>query len=118
MGRITRRFESESLPWDAIDEWAGEYGFTLKHADDVRRRYRKGNGIGIAPIYVEMIYTKPWAHLQVWVGINMLVRPGVLLFARREWTPESGGWRLSRSRRIAREAINPLFDGFGQEMIK
>ncbi len=101
-----------------MEEWATERGFKLRHVDDVRRRYRKGMGIGIAPIYVEMIYTQPWAHLQAWVGINMLVRPGVLLFARSEWTPESGGWRLSRSRRIAREAINPLFAGFEQEPIE
>ncbi|MCH7735097.1 MAG: hypothetical protein IH961_07765 [Chloroflexi bacterium] len=117
MGRTTRRFETEAPPWAAMDEWAGERGFKLKHADDVRRRYQKGMGIGIAPIYVEMIYTKPWAHLQAWVGINILVRPGVLIFARSEWTPESGGWRLSRSRRIAREAINPLFEIFEQELI-
>ena len=117
MGRTTRRFETEAPPWAAMDEWAGERGFKLKHADDVRRRYQKGMGIGIAPIYVEMIYTKPWAHLQGWVGINILVRPGVLIFARSEWMPESGGWRLSRSRRIAREAINPLFKIFEQELI-
>ena len=118
MGRSTRRFQTELPPWDAMEEWATERGFKLRHVDDVRRRYRKGMGIGIAPIYVEMIYTQPWAHLQAWVGINMLVRPGVLLFARSEWTPESGGWRLSRSRRIAREAINPLFEGFAQEPIE
>ncbi|MCH7740655.1 MAG: hypothetical protein IIC93_10995 [Chloroflexi bacterium] len=118
MGRTTRRFEAEASPWAVMDGWAGENGFKLKHADDVRRRYQKGTGIGIAPIYVEMIYTKPWAHLQAWVGINILVRPGVLLFARREWTPESGGWRLSRSRRIARDAINPLFEEFGLESIR
>lgn len=117
MGRTTRRFESDSPPWDALAEWADERGFKLKHADEVRRKYQRGTGFGTAPIYVEMIYTKPWAHLQTWIGINLLVRPRVLLFARREWTPESGGWRLSRSRRIAREAVNPLFKTFGRELI-
>lgn len=68
-------------------------------------------------MYVEVIYTEPWVHMQSWVGINFLVRPGVLFFARTEWAPTNGGWRLRRSRRIARELIDPLFESFGVDAI-
>jgi hypothetical protein len=112
MGRTTRRFESDIDPWDSLEQWAATEGFKLHHQDDVRRRYKRGTGLGLAPMYAEMIYTKPWAHLQTWVGINLLVRPRVLIFARREWEATEGGWRLSRSRRAARASFNRLFATF------
>jgi hypothetical protein len=118
MSRATRRFRSEGAPWDALASWADEYGFKQVHKDAVRTKYRKGRGLGTAPIYVEMIYTEPWTHLQGWVGINLLVRPGVLFFARSEWEPREGGWRLKRSRRIARELINRLFESFEVDPIE
>jgi hypothetical protein len=107
----------DESPWSALETWADSNGFKRVHRDEVRARYRRGNGIGTAPIYVEMIYTQPWAHVQSWVGINLLVRPGVLFIARSEWEPREGGWRLSRSRRIARELVNPLFESFGLDPI-
>ena len=118
MSRATRRFRSEDPPWDVVDAWADEYGFKQIYKDRIRAKYRRGRGIGTAPMYVEMIYTEPWTHLQAWVGINSLVRLGVLFFARTEWEPRSGGWRLKRSRRIARERINPLFESFEVDVIE
>lgn len=118
MGRITRRYRSESAPWDVLRAWAESEGFKLKHSDDVRQLYKRGIGVGVAPMYAQIIYTAPWAHIQVWVGVNLLVRPGVLFLAPSEMEPTSGGWRLSRSRRLAREAVNRLFERLGVDPIE
>lgn len=118
MARSTRRFTSPDTPWQAVEEWAAAEGFKLRHSDDVRRVYRKGVGIGAAPIYLQVISAAPWAHLQAWVSVNILLRPGALLIAPGEMRLETGGFRLARSRRLGREAVNRLLAKLGQPPIK
>ena len=117
MPRTTRRYTSDESPWAAIEEWAAEERFRLRHADDVRRLYRRGIGFTAAPAYLEVIYAAPWAHLQAWVGVNVLVRPGALFIAPGEMSLESGGWRLARSRRRAAASVDRLFSRLGLEEI-
>ncbi len=101
-----------------MDEWAAAEGFKLKHADDVRRVYRRGIGIGTAPAYVQVIYAPPWSHLQAWVGVNLLVRPGALIISPGELSLEAGGFRLARSRRIAQASVNRLLERFDLPLIE
>ena len=117
MPRSTRRFTSDESPWAAIEEWAVEERFRLRHADDVRRLYRRGIGFTAAPAYLEVIYAAPWVHLQAWVGVNMLVRPSALLIAPGEMSLDSRGWRLARSRRRAAASVNVLLSRLGLEEI-
>jgi hypothetical protein len=118
MARSTRRFTSPDTPWQAVEQWATAESFKLRHSDDVRRVYRKGIGIGAAPIYLQVIYAAPWAHLQAWVGVNILVRPGALLISPGEMRLETGGFRLARSRRLARAPVNRLLAKLGQPPIE
>jgi hypothetical protein len=112
--RTVRDFEYSGDSRPIVDAWAVENGFRLLDGTGAARLFQKGHGFWTAPVRFEASQEGSKVHLETWIPMNLLVRLMALFMLPKQMGVESGGFRAALPRKIARQAVNRLFEKLGQ----
>ena len=116
--RTVRDFQVDADISPQVDEWAraNHYGFRGVSPDGTRT-YQRGNGVltGAMPLTVKQ--TGSAVHLEAWIHATLAARISALFLIPTDMGIESGGFRGSVPRSVAREAFNRLLVQLGQPRI-
>ena len=115
--RTVLDFGIQADPWLTIDSWAQQSGYRLKEGSGANRLYQKGTGFMVAPMMLLLQQADGQLHLEAWIRGTLLARIGSLFIIPAEMGIESGGFRATIPRGIARSAVNKLLNSLGQPSI-
>jgi len=113
-GRTIRNFPAPADFWSRVERWAQECGFALQEQQAERRRYRKGLGLLMAPVCIELHREGETATLEAWVKADAYLIVSLLTGQPAESRIEAGGMTAALPRKRARDAVNRLLEDFGQ----
>jgi hypothetical protein len=101
-----------------VDAWAGSnhYGFRGLSPDGTRT-YQRGNGIitGAMPLTVRQ--TGTGVHLEAWIHATIVARICAVFLIPTDMSIDSGGFKGTIPRSIARDSVNKLLAQLGQPPI-
>jgi hypothetical protein len=117
LNRSVREFSFNSDFWPQVDNWAAAAGFTLELDQGLRRRYRKGNRLIMAPVCVEISQSGGKVKLEAWIKADMYLIMALLTSKPAEAAIQSGGLTAWIPRKRARMLVNPLLVSLGQPPI-
>jgi hypothetical protein len=115
--RTVRDFPYTGDVWPLIESWAAQTGFVELDKSSIRRLYRKGGGLLMAPAFLEIRHEGGRVALEAWVKADFFLILSVLAGQKPETAIESGGLTAALPRKRAREAINELLSRLGQQPI-
>jgi hypothetical protein len=111
-------FEFKKNIQPIIKEWAKFYGFNIKTATNGKYTCKRGSGIMMCAVYVEIKQTAAKIHLEAWLEVDLLTEFASLFMAPRRSELKSKGALLWREKEIGRSYVNPLLAKFKQPCIE
>jgi hypothetical protein len=108
MNRTILTFPTPANFWPTVDAWAKAKGYRQVAGDNAHRTLQKGIGFLVAPMMVDVSEQDGKVTLQAWVRAGMFVRACALFLIPSEMGIESGGFKMSLPRKIARNGVNDL----------
>ena len=100
-----------------VEAWAKQNGYKLNGNEGTARVFKKGTGFLVAPMLLSIEASSGRVRLQAWVRFNLLARMQTLFMLPKEMSIESGGFRGSIPKKMARTAVNKLLGQLGQPEI-
>lgn len=100
-----------------VREWAKTYGFKLQTTPEGKLVGKRGSGVMMCGISLEVQQTGKKAHLETWLDIDLLTEFASLFMAPQQSALKSAGSLLWREKDVARSYINPLLAKLGQPPI-
>lgn len=100
-----------------LSEWAKYYGFNIKTIADGKYFCKRGSGIMMCAVCLEILQTDKKVHLETWLEVDLLTEFTSLFMAPQRSDLKSKGALLWREKEIGRSYINPLLAKFGQSAI-
>lgn len=101
-----------------VVQWAQENNFRVVEDNGATKRYKKGHGVLVAPMLVEITQNGANVQLEAWIYSNLFVRIFALFMIPEEMNIDSGGFKLALPRNMARAAVNRLLPKIGQPLIQ
>jgi len=96
-------------PWPTIGAWAQRHKFYPREPQTGDTKlFQKGTGLLTAPMRAQFTIAGGQMQVQAWLPISLFVRVTTFFILPAEMPINSGGFRASLPRSIARKAINEL----------
>ena len=115
--RTVRDFPCSEDIWPLIESWAVQTGFVALEKASHRRFYRRGGGLLMAPVFLEIRREGGVVTLEAWVKADFFLILSLLSGQKPETGIEAGGLTAALPRKRAREKINQLLKQLGQPPI-
>jgi hypothetical protein len=101
-----------------LKKWASENGFNPLSGLEGAIEYKRGGGVMMSPVMVQIKQIDKNVHLETWLQVDLLTEFITLFNSPEQSAIESGTTTLLwREREIARLYINKLLKEFGQPPI-
>jgi len=104
-----------------LDAWAVEHQYLLQREETTPegpvRLYQKGTGFLVAPMMLRVLAAGDEIRMEAWVSAGFYVRMMSLFILPAEMTIESGGFKGTIPRKMARKAVNDLLGRLGVNLI-
>jgi hypothetical protein len=100
-----------------VDQWAKENHFKVSPNADGSLACRRGGGVMMCAVILEVRQTGEQVHLETWLAVDILTEFASLFTAPQESAIQSGETLLWREKELARWYVNPLLERLEQPPI-
>jgi hypothetical protein len=100
-----------------LERWASENSFSIRKGVNGVIKCRRGGGVMMPPVMVQIKQTGNTIHLETWLQVDILTEFTTLFNAPAQSAIDSSAKGLWREREIARLYINKLLKELGQPPI-
>jgi hypothetical protein len=114
LGRTIREFTTPQPVWAVADAWARETGYKVLQDGGAWRIYRRGSGIVVSAMFLQVQWQGEWVRVEGWVRADPLQRLVMLFQIPEELDLDLKTPILYIPRNMGRKAMSQLLQRLGQ----